>query len=160
LANRYSSVVGGNYKPTEIMAAVARVSLTKVNARLERARHNASVLGKFPFAYSLPTFDSRANPSWHKFRLGVPEAARAEVDFVNAGIPVGLMENRVLPLYRQVIMHEKERLPAMSASKILDQYPYSEKHWRNTIPLGSRAKPFWMWTDEEVVEIGEKLCGL
>ncbi len=92
--------IGFNWKLSEIHAAMARVSLRKLEERTQLANENAAILTEaLKLTSATPPFKGSGRHAWHKYRIYCGSNKRDVLlnNLRKAGVPASLWQTRILP---------------------------------------------------------------
>jgi dTDP-4-amino-4,6-dideoxygalactose transaminase len=143
--------VGYNWKLAELPAAMARVSLHKLEQRTEIACQNADILNAAISKTKLqPPSSSSGRHAWHKYRVRCSEGDREAImmKLQKLGVPVSLWQTRILP-----------DMPAFRPSVELFNHDYSvaRKLLSESFVIGDEAHPLCSVNAREVSDWAEKI---
>lgn len=94
-------VLGTNYKPTDLAAAIGLAQLSRLDERTDRRRHNAAFMAEqLGGEYLVPTTPEGRDHVWHQFVMRFPGERQAVIDGL-AERGIGTLIYYPVPIHKQ-----------------------------------------------------------
>jgi perosamine synthetase len=142
LKRRKANIIGGNLKMPELTAAVACVSMSRLDELVLRAIENTAALDKTLSSSKLMRPPSGDGYVPHKYRARLVRGTREQAESSLASLDVPCITQDIAPLHKH---------PAFPSDR-RNRYPIAETLTRRTVIIGSRRETLWH-TDPSTVRM-------